>query len=78
VDRLLDLHFGPGTLRPEHKRLCHGQQLSGAYIAELKRTAITLAHKRRQTESEVFPEAVAIVTRHFGVKRARIGFSAQR
>lgn len=74
LDRLLDLQFGADTLRPEHKRLCHDRQLSGSHIAELKRTAITLAHKRGKTETEVFAEAVTIVTRHFGSAAIQIGF----
>jgi hypothetical protein len=76
LDRLLDLHFGAGALRSEAKRLCHDRRLSGAHIAEIKRTAITLAHKRSQPEAQVFAEAVGIVTRHFGGARRRIGFGA--
>ena len=67
---------GAGTLRAEHYRLCHDQQLSGSHVTELKRTAITLAHKRGKSEAEVFPEAVAIVTRHFGVQAKKVGFNA--
>ena len=51
---------------------------SGAYVAELRRTAITLAHKRGKPEREVFAEAVAVVARHFGVARKPMGFAARR
>lgn len=77
LDRLLDLHFAAGTLCAEHKRLCHDQQYSGAYVAELKRTALTLAHKRGRSEAEVFPEAVAIVAKHFGVAKKPLGFAPE-
>ncbi len=77
LDRLLDLHFGVGHLTSAQKRLCHDQQLSGAHAAELKRTAVTLAHKCGKQETDVFDEAVRIVARHFGGKVKRIGFRAE-
>lgn len=76
MDRLLDLQFGAETLTPELKKLCHDQDYTGAYVTELKRTAITLAHKRGKPEREVFAEAVETVARHFGVGRKSVGFAA--
>ena len=76
IDRLLDLYFGQETLSPEHKRLCHGRDFSGAHISELKRTAATLARKKGHSEAAVFGEAVALVGEHFDAPDRRLGFAA--
>lgn len=76
IDRLLDLYFGAGTLPPVLKRLCHDKSFAGAHIAELKRTATTLARKRDASEAEVFADAVEMVTQHFTPALKCVGFHA--
>lgn len=74
LDQLLELYFEPADISPEVRRLCYGRSFTGAHISEIKRTALTLAKKRRQPLGAVFAEAVEMVSRHFSTTLKSAGF----
>lgn len=76
LDQLLDLQFGPGILSAWQKKLCHDREFSGAHVAELKRTAMTLSRKHGKSEAEVFEETIKIIIKHFGGAKRCLGFGS--
>ncbi len=77
IERMLGLHFDISIVGPELRRLCYDREFTGAHIAEIKRTAISLCKKRNKSLAEGFEDAVAIVTEQFSPTLEDVGFNAR-
>jgi hypothetical protein len=56
------------------KALCYNKRFTGSHIKEIQRTAKLLSHKRQKPISEVFDEAVQIVSQNFYIPERKAGF----
>jgi predicted AAA+ superfamily ATPase len=74
IDMLVDLYFKEDTISPEQKSLCYNKRFTGSHIKEVQRTAKLLSHKRQKPISEVFAEAVQIVSQNFHIPERKTGF----
>jgi AAA+ superfamily predicted ATPase len=63
IDMLVDLYFKECNISPVQKALCYN-----------KRSAKLLSHKRQKPISEVFDEAVQIVSQNFYIPERKAGF----
>jgi len=74
IDMLVDLYFKECNISPVQKALCYNKRFTGSHIKEIQRTAKLLSHKRQKSITEVFDEAVQIVSQNFYIPERKAGF----
>lgn len=74
IDRILDSLFSDMALTPELRALCHDPMMTGAHLAEIRRTALTFMKRRNEDLPAVFQEAVVTVKAHFTAGQRPAGF----
>ncbi len=74
INRLVDLYFKDEVLSDAQKALCYNKGFTGSHIKEVQRTAKILMRKRNASLSDVFQEAVQIVSQNFYIPERKAGF----